>query len=75
MSNTRKASPHGQHSTRVPPQGRAFEPPTDPRNPGDAFLQREIDDNRRSEFWLIPKAALALTIVAALVVIREMLFR
>jgi anti-sigma-K factor RskA len=50
-----------------------IEVPTDPRNPGDEFLQREIDDNRRSEFWRIPKAALA--IVAALVVIREVFFR
>lgn len=49
--------------------------PTDPRNPGDEFLQREIDDNRRSEFWLIPKAVLALAVVAGLVVIREVFFR
>ncbi|QNE46248.1 hypothetical protein F1C58_04540 [Glaciihabitans sp. INWT7] len=49
--------------------------PTDPRNPGNEFLQREIDENRRSEFWLIPKAVLALAVVAVLVVIREVFFR
>ena len=49
--------------------------PTDPRNPGDEFLQWEIDENRRSEFWLIPKTILALAVVAMLVVIREVFFR
>jgi hypothetical protein len=48
--------------------------PLDPRNPGDAFLQQEIEQNRRSEWWLIPKAILALAVVAALVVLREVFF-
>ena len=45
--------------------------PKDRRNPGEAFLAREIDDNRRAEFWLIPKTLLSLAIVAALIVLRE----
>ncbi|HEY8912912.1 hypothetical protein [Lacisediminihabitans sp.] len=48
--------------------------PADPRNPGDAFLQQEIEQNRRSERWLIPKAILALAVVAALIVLREVFF-
>ncbi len=69
------ATAHGRRAAE-PVRGRGpLEVPTDPRNPGDEFLQREIDDNRRSEFWLIPKALLALAIVAALVVIREVFFR
>ncbi|CAN5494730.1 hypothetical protein [Lacisediminihabitans sp. H27-G8] len=67
------ASP--SHRTVDAPRTAAPETPVDPRNPGDEFLQREIDDNRRSEFWLIPKAVLALAVVAVLVVIREVFFR
>ena len=48
--------------------------PSDPRNPGDRFLQREIDDNARTERWLIGKAALALAVVGVLVVIRQVFF-
>lgn len=48
--------------------------PVDRRNPGDEYLSREIEQNRRAEFWLIPKAVLALAIVAALVVIRQVYF-
>ena len=48
--------------------------PVDPRNPGDAFLQEEIDRNRSGEWVLIPKAALALAFVVVLVVIREVFF-
>ncbi|MHC5797033.1 hypothetical protein ACVXZ4_12820 [Lacisediminihabitans sp. FW035] len=63
------------HRTVDAPRANDLETPVDPRNPGDEFLQREIDDNRRSEFWLIPKAFLALAVVAVLVVIREVFFR
>jgi hypothetical protein len=75
MSDKPDAAAHGRRSAGAPPADRPVEPPADPRNPGDAFLQREIDDNRRSELWLIPKAVLALAIVAVLVVIREVFFR
>lgn len=44
------------------------------RRDSDAHLQREIDANRRAERWLIPKAAFALGIVAALVVVRQVFF-
>lgn len=48
--------------------------PVDPRNPGDAFLQEEIDRNRSGEWVLLPKAAIALAFVAILVAVREVLF-
>lgn len=72
---TTDAAPAGRHGAGSAPQDDPIGVPADPRNPGDEFLQREIDDNRRSEYWLIPKAVLALAVVAALVVIREVFFR
>jgi hypothetical protein len=48
--------------------------PADRRNPGQAYLQREIDDNRRGEFALLWKTALALLFVAVLVAIRVIFF-
>lgn len=48
--------------------------PLDPRNPGDAFIQQEIDTDRRLERWLWAKAALAILVVAGLVVVREVFF-
>ena len=41
---------------------------------GRVFLQREINQNRRRELLLIPKALLALGLVAGLVVIRQVYF-
>ena len=49
--------------------------PVDPRNPGTAYLQNEIDTNRRGEFRLIGKAFIALIFVAVLVVIRVVFFQ
>lgn len=46
----------------------------DRRDPGDAFLQNEIDTNRKSEFWLLGVTAIAGVFVAALIVIREVFF-
>jgi hypothetical protein len=43
-------------------------------NMGRVFLQKEITQNRRRELLLIPKALLALGLVAALVVIRQVYF-
>ena len=46
----------------------------DMRNPGNAYVQAEIDSNRRFE-WLLPlKALLALVFVAALVAVRVVFF-
>ena len=46
----------------------------DIRNPGDAFIQAEIDSNRRFE-WLLPiKGLLAVAVVLVLVVIRKVFF-
>lgn len=40
----------------------------------DEALNAEIESNRRAELWLIPKALLALGLVAVLVVIRQVFF-
>lgn len=48
--------------------------PNDPRNPGDSYLQQEIDENRRHERWLVPKALLAIALVVVLVIIRQVYF-
>jgi hypothetical protein len=68
MTNDENAAQHGRRSVAEPVQ------PVDPRNPSDAFLAEEIESNRRAERWLVPKAILALAIVAVLVVIREVFF-
>jgi len=46
----------------------------DIRDPGDAFIQAELDSNRRYEWLLVPKALIAFAIVVALVVIRQVFF-
>ena len=48
--------------------------PIDPRNPGDAYLQNEIDANARAERWLIAKAAIALAVVGILILVRQVFF-
>jgi hypothetical protein len=48
--------------------------PVDPRNPGNDYIQHEIDTDRLGERILIPKAIFALVIVAVLVVIRQVFF-
>ena len=51
-----------------------MEPVADIRNPGDAFIQAEIDSNRRFE-WLLPlKGFAAIGVVLVLVVIRKLFF-
>ncbi len=41
---------------------------------GRVFLQREINQNRRAEWLLVPKALLALGLVAGLVFVRQVFF-
>jgi hypothetical protein len=48
--------------------------PMDPTIPNAAVIQDELDRDRRHEFVLIPKAIIALAIVAVLVVIRQLFF-
>ena len=64
------------HSSGRPARhsSRSIIEPVDLRNPGDAFLQQEINANRRTERWLIGKAAIALAIVGILVTIRQVFF-
>jgi hypothetical protein len=46
----------------------------DVKDPGDAFIQAELDSNRRYEWLLIPKALVGFGIVAILIVIRQVFF-
>ena len=46
----------------------------DPRHPDAAFIQRELDLDRKREWYLIPKAIFALLIVAVLVLVRQLYF-
>jgi hypothetical protein len=48
--------------------------PADPRHPDAEFIQRELDRDRKREWFLVPKTIIALAIVAALVVIRQLFF-
>jgi len=48
--------------------------PADPRNPGDDYLNDELERNRRDEYQLIGKAGLALLFVVVLVVVRQLFF-
>ena len=66
MDRLADAAP-SRHSGAMPPVG-------DIRNPGDAFIQAEIESNRRFE-WLLPlKGLLAVAVVLVLVVIRKLFF-
>ncbi len=46
----------------------------DPRHPDAAFIQRELDRDRKREWLLLPKTVVALAVVAVLVVIRQLWF-
>lgn len=46
----------------------------DPRHPDFAFIQRELDRDRKHERFLIPVALIALAVVGVLVVIRQLFF-
>lgn len=65
-----------KHAVGAPPRhsARLIVEPVNLNNPGDVFLQQEIDRNRRSERWLVLKAIIALAIVAGLVIVREVFF-
>jgi hypothetical protein len=49
-------------------------PPLDHRNPGDAYLNRELERERRGERWLIVKSLVAIGVVAILVILRQLYF-
>jgi hypothetical protein len=46
----------------------------DPRHPDAAFIQRELELDRKREWYLVPKAIFALVIVAVLVLLRQLYF-
>jgi hypothetical protein len=46
----------------------------DPKHPDLAYIQRELDRDRRHERVLIPQAIVAVLIVGVLVLIRQLFF-
>ena len=65
---------HGNASSPARHSGVSAITVDDIRNPGDAFIQAEIDSNRRYEWLLIPKAIVAFAVVAALIAVRQLFF-
>jgi len=65
---------HGNASSPARHSGVSAIAVDDIRNPGDAFIQAEIDSNRRYEWLLIPKAIVAFAVVAALIAVRQLFF-
>ncbi len=74
MSKKPRPKYYSQADSPVRHSARSGHVIADVRNPGDAFIQAEIDSNRRYEWLLIPKAFVALLVVAVLVVIRQVFF-
>ncbi len=48
--------------------------PISARDPGEAFLRREIEQNRKSERWLVLNGFVALLLVGILVAVRQVFF-
>lgn len=48
--------------------------PMDARYPGNDFLLREIENDRKGEHWLVLKSIIAVAAVAVLVALRELFF-
>ena len=46
----------------------------DLKHPDAAFIQRELDADRKHEWVLVPKAIIALAVVGVLVLIRQLFF-
>jgi hypothetical protein len=46
----------------------------DPQHPDFDLIQRDLDRDRKREWLLIPKALIAIAVVAVLVVIRQVFF-
>jgi hypothetical protein len=46
----------------------------DPQHPSAQLIQSELDRDRNHEWVLVPKALIALAVVAVLVVIRQLFF-
>ncbi len=65
-----------KHAADAPPRhsARLIVEPVNLNNPGDVFLQQEIERNRRSERWLVLKAMIALGVVVGLLIVREVFF-
>jgi hypothetical protein len=62
---------HGAEGSRA---GKVDVLPLTGRNPGDAFLRQEIEDNRKAERILVLRGLIAVVLVAILIVIRQVFF-
>lgn len=58
-----------RHSTTVQKNPQML--PLDPRNPGDAYLQAELDRDRKREHLLLLQTIIALAVIAVIVVLRQ----
>jgi hypothetical protein len=63
-----RGAPPPRHSGAGPVTGER-------RDPGSDYLQQEIDDNRKFEWLLVPKAIFAMLFVGALVAVRLFWFQ
>ncbi len=72
MSDAHFDQPRAEHADSA----RHFRVPelVDARHPDEAFLRQEIESDRRGEHVLLVKALIAGLLVAALVVVRQVLF-
>jgi hypothetical protein len=63
-----------QHGTSSAHPERVDILPISARDPGEAFLRREIEANRRSERILVLRGVIALLLVGILVAVRQVFF-
>jgi hypothetical protein len=63
-----------KHATEGSHAGKVDVLPLTGRNPGEVFLRQEIEDNRKAERGLVPRALIALALVAILIVVRQVFF-
>ena len=74
MKHNRGAKPRHAREPDSQLAGDAEILPLNARHPGVAFIQREIEHDRKGERWLLLKTAIAIAFVAVLVVIRQLFF-
>lgn len=63
-----------KHAAQGSHAGKVDVLPLTGRNPGDAFLRQEIEDNRKAERILVLRGLIAVVLVAILIVVRQVFF-
>jgi hypothetical protein len=64
----------GQHALGQVPPAVVEVLPLQARNPGTEFLRRELEENRKSERWLILYGTISLILVGILITFRLVFF-